>query len=278
MLNLKKEIICQRTDCPRPATRALTYFVDKPGIASLVPKQQMFCDEHAEDEMLSLQQPGLFTITEADGTVTVCTVSDLTNVPMFNLIDCQLDVLASNPYEMDLIAEMLNKPSQELAIWIAEWFKQPVDHVADGLKRLLEFKAVKSLGSDNTVNKARRFGIAIKDEDIGCVRSHLLEVSRAFPAAVFLLEYGDEKPNRASKRVMRAGKVVREVFDGDKQVGPWALLDIFAPFRAEYYGETAEFGSLWQPWLEAVMAAARRLKGDQTPASQQPTEATGQHA
>jgi hypothetical protein len=33
------------------------------------------------------------------------------------------------------------------------------------------------------------------------------------------------------------------VFDGDRQVGPWALPDIFAPFRAEYY-EAAEFGSL----------------------------------
>jgi hypothetical protein len=41
----------------------------------------------------------------------------------------------------------------------------------------------------------------------------------------------------------------------------WALLDIFAPFKAEYYGEKAEFGSLWQPWLEAVMAAAIQLKG-----------------
>jgi hypothetical protein len=76
---------------------------------------------------------------------------------------------------------------------------------------------------------------------------------------------------------MRAGKVVREVFDGDKQVGPWALLDIFAPFRAEYYGKAAEFGSLWQPWLDAVIAAAGRLKGDETPASKGSTEAAGQH-
>src|SRR5450631_1003921 len=153
MLNLQKEIICQRADCVRPATRALTYFVEEPGIASLDPKQDVFCHEHAEDEMLNLQRPGLFTIIERDGTVTVCTVNTLTNDPMFNWIDCQLDVLASNPKEMDHIAEVLNTPFQELAIRIAQWFKQPVDQVAEGLQRLLEFKAVKSLGSNN----ARRF-------------------------------------------------------------------------------------------------------------------------
>jgi hypothetical protein len=64
---------------------------------------------------------------------------------------------------------------------------------------------------------------------------------------------------------MRAGEIVREVFDGDQQVQgfDWALLEIFAPFRAEYYGKEHEFGSLWNSWLEAIMAAAKSLKDEQ---------------
>jgi hypothetical protein len=62
--------------------------------------------------------------------------------------------------------------------------------------------------------------------------------------------------------VMRAGEVVQEVFDGDQKVQglDWALLDIFAPFRAEYYGEEHEFASLWNSWVEAATAAAKGLK------------------
>ena len=71
---------------------------------------------------------------------------------------------------------------------------------------------------------------------------------------------------------------MQEVFDGDQQIQglDWALLDIFAPFKAEYYGEEHEFGSLWTPWLEAVIAAARQLQDDQFPAVQGSTEATGE--
>ncbi|MGA2859029.1 MAG: hypothetical protein ABSE40_19335 [Candidatus Sulfotelmatobacter sp.] len=198
---------------------------------------------------------------------------------MSNWIDYGLDVLASNQDEMNQIAERLNQPSQELANWVAQRFEQPVSEVTEGLKRLLEFKAVKNLGYlNNSVNKARRFSISFNDKRHGIVWSHLLEVSGTFPAAIFLLEYCDEGVSYAGKKVIRAGKVVQEVHDGDQQVQglDWALLDIFAPFRTEYYGETAEFGSLWQPWLDAVIAAARQLKDDQTPASQGSTEVTGQ--
>lgn len=199
---------------------------------------------------------------------------------MSNWIDYNLDVLASSPDEMNRLAERLNRPSQELTSWVAERLGQPVSEVAVGLKRLLEFKAVRNLGYVNTsVNKARRFRIAFNDKRYGIVQSHIFEVSAAFPAVIFLLEYCDEGVSYAGKKVIRAGKVVQEVHDGDQQVQgvDWALLDIFAPFRTEYYGETAEFGSLWQPWLDAVMAAARQLRGDQTPASQGSMEATGQH-
>jgi hypothetical protein len=181
-------------------------------------------------------------------------------------IHCDLDVLASSPNEMKRIAERLNRPSQE---------------VAEGIPRLLEFKAVKNLVyADDRLNKARRFRIDFNRTRYGIVWSHLDEVSEAFPAAVFLVECRDGGLDYASKTVIRAGEVVRELYDGERpdQLGvDWALLDIFAPFRTEYYGETAEFGSLWQPWVDAVLAAVRQLKDDQTPASQGSIEVTGQN-
>ena len=183
---------------------------------------------------------------------------------MSNWIDWKLDVLASNPDEINHISERLNQPSPELVNWVAQRFDQPVSEVAQGLTKLLEFKLVKNLGYvDNTLNKARRFRTEFADKRDGIVRSHLFEISEAFPAAIFLLEYCDAQASYTGKQVIRAGEVVQEVFDGDQQLQSldWALLDIFAPFKAEYYGERAEFGSLWQPWMEAVMAAARQLKG-----------------
>jgi hypothetical protein len=190
---------------------------------------------------------------------------------MSNWVDCQLDVLASSQNEMNHIAERLNKPSQELANWLAQRLGQPVSEAADFLKKLLQFK---NLGRSDS--KDRRFSIAFRDTHWGTVRSHLFEVSQGFPAAIFLFEYRDGCATYRGKQVIRAGEVVQEVLDGDKRVGPWALLDIFAPFREEYHGGEAEFGSLWQPWIEAVIAAARQLKDDQTPARQRSTEVTGQ--
>jgi hypothetical protein len=185
---------------------------------------------------------------------------------MSNWIDYNLDVLVGSPAEINQIAERLNQPSLELASWIAQRDGQPVSEVTKGLKELLEFKTVKNLGYvDNDVNKARRFSLDFKDKYYGIVDSHLTEVSRAFPAAVFLLEYLDTQASYSGKRVVRAGEIVREVIDGDQQVQglDWALLDIFAPFRAEYYGEEHEFGSLWAPWLEAIIAATKALKDQQ---------------
>lgn len=189
---------------------------------------------------------------------------------MSNWIDYNLDVLAGSPAEINQIAERLNQPSSELANWIAERDGQPVSAVGEGLKELLGFKAVRNLGYvSNDVNKARRFGLAFKSRSYGIVNSHLVEVSEAFPKAVFLLEYFDMQASYSGKRVMRAGEVVREVFDGDQKAQglDWALLDIFAPFRAEYYGEEHDFGSLWAPWLDAIMTAAKSLRDEQAPAS-----------
>jgi hypothetical protein len=68
MLNEKNRCTCQHPDCDKPATRALTYFVDAPAIASVDPKQE--------------QEPGIFTQTRWDGTNVDCTVNQLTNEPL----------------------------------------------------------------------------------------------------------------------------------------------------------------------------------------------------
>ena len=185
---------------------------------------------------------------------------------MSNWIDYSLDVLAGSPAEINQIAERLNQPSLELANWIAQRDGQPVNAVGEALKELLVFKMVKNLGYVNhDINKARRFSLEFKDKFYGIVDSHLTEVSRAFPAAIFLLEHFDTHASYSGKRVKRAGEVVQEVFDGDQQVQglDWALLDIFAPFRAEYYGEEHEFGSLWTTWVDAIVSAVKGLKDTQ---------------
>jgi hypothetical protein len=187
-------------------------------------------------------------------------------IKMSNWIDYHLDVLAMSPAEIGQIAERLNQPSLELVTWIAQRDVQPVSEVAEGLKELLKFKTVKNLGYvSNDVNKARRFSLAFKSRSYGIVDSHLVEISEAFPKAIFLLEYFDVQASYSGKRVMRAGEVVQEVFDGDQKAQglDWALLDIFAPFRAEYYGEEHGFGSLWNSWLDAIQEAAKALKDKQ---------------
>lgn len=78
----KNRFTCLYPDCDRPATRVLTYFVDPPTTPSKAPKQEVFCDEHAQAEMLDLQKPGLFTQTRWDGTKVDCTVNQLTNEPL----------------------------------------------------------------------------------------------------------------------------------------------------------------------------------------------------
>jgi hypothetical protein len=155
-----------------------------------------------------------------------------------------------------------------------------VSEVAEGLKRLIEFKPVKNLGYvNNDVNKARRFSLVFKSRYYGIVDSHLVEVSEAFPKAIFLLEYFDVQASYSGKRVIRAGEIVQEVFDGDQQTQglDWALPDIFAPFRAEYYGEEHEFGSLWTSWLDAIVAATKALKDEQSSALLGSPSASGRH-
>jgi len=188
---------------------------------------------------------------------------------MSNWIDYDVDVLTSNPAEINQIAVRLNQPSLELINWVAQKFSQPVREVAEGLKELLEFKTVLNLGYlDNAVNKARRFSISFKNKYSGVVKSHLSEVSEAFPTAIFLVTYYDMQASYAGKWVERAGELVRQIHDDDQQAQAidWALLDIFAPFRAEYE-VGLEFGSLWRKWLADIAAAVQDLKGELPSAS-----------
>src|SRR5450759_2782958 len=153
----------------------------------------------------------------ARGNATTCHRKLERRTEMSNWIDWDLDVLASNPDEINHISERLNQPSPELVNWIAQRFEQPVSEVIEGLTELLEFKVVRNLGYvDNTVNKARRFSIEFKDKRDGIVRSHLFEISEAFPAAIFLLEYRDTQASYTGKHVIRAGEVVQEAFDGNQ--------------------------------------------------------------
>jgi hypothetical protein len=53
-------------------------------------------------------------------------------------------------------------------------------------------------------------------------------------------------PVREIRREDHTGLVFQRLHDGNQraQAVDWALLDIFAPFRAEYF-DGREFGNLW---------------------------------
>jgi len=104
------------------------------------------------------------------------------------------------------------------------------------------------------------FALSFKDLFTGIVDGHLEEVSEAAPASIFLLTYCDMQSSCSGKQVIRAGEVVQQIHDREhkSQAVDWVLLDIFAPFRAEYYAEL-EFGSLWQQWLNDVRSVTEDL-------------------
>ena len=93
------------------------------------------------------------------------------------------------------------------------------------------------------------------------VKSHLFEVSEEFPTAVFLLEHCDMQASYSGKMVIRAGEIIQAVFDGNQRAKAldWVLLDIFAPFRAEWE-RGLEFCSLWREWVEDVTTAVEALR------------------
>jgi len=181
---------------------------------------------------------------------------------MSNTVHYELDVLARNPTEINLIATTLMHVSAQLIHSVAERFGQTVSEIAEALNDLVWFEVVCNLGVvDPSVNKARRFRTHSVDRHRSVIESHLLEVSVGFPRTVFLLTFRDCQYSYSEKWVVRAGKIAQRVQDYclRGQGMDWALLDIFAPFLAEY-DEELEFGSLWNEWVDDVIAAAKDLK------------------
>jgi hypothetical protein len=166
-----------------------------------------------------------------------------------------LDVLARRSEQMDSIADALERPSE--ALFTQQWSDQGE---VEAYVRAESFKFVCVLGYECPEDtRARRFSSAYDDHPPGIVVRHAHLVSAQFPTATFLLEFWDH--THASRMVIRGGTTVRDVHTTQQQPfrQPWALMDIFAPYRSEYdnYGE---FGSQWQAWVDDVVEAVERLK------------------
>jgi len=225
---------------------------------------------------------------------------------MANWIDCTLDVLATDPKEINDISNLLQKPSTEFLIQAAETAAEmdertkailarseaaetvaeidkiekevfvlptgslvrstgarpPDDAEINSLRELVAFKAVSNLGYvHESVNKARRFQNSFKDHSEDPIYMYLCQVSIAFPSAIFLIDHRNMEWSCAWKKVMRNGVVEQAVGDTEEraQLIEWMLLDIFAPFRAEYENGQP-FGSLWNDWVDDLVAAANGLR------------------
>lgn len=168
---------------------------------------------------------------------------------MSTSFDYVLDVLGTSPEEIGSITTRLKQPSFELLDWAAKRVNRTPDEIDQDVTNLVGFKFAKNLFIlDESMNKARRFKNSFKNW-AGVVNSHIFEVSAEFPNAVFLLNYYAD--NYSGKRVIHAGEVVQDIFDGNQQAQflDWVLLDIFAPFKAEW-DRGLPFGSLWTKWLE----------------------------
>jgi len=183
---------------------------------------------------------------------------------MANVIDYLVDVLATSPEEINRIAARLKVASDKLVDWVAQQFKQDRNETAETLPALVGFEPVKNLFDvSESVNKARKFRNSFQ-RSVGVVNSHLYEVSKEFAAALFLVEYFDLASSYSGKMIILAGKLLHEVYDGNHHVQgmDWALIDVFAPFRAEYE-LGVPFGSLWKEWLEDMNTTVGNLSRDQ---------------
>jgi hypothetical protein len=176
---------------------------------------------------------------------------------MSNIIHYSLEVLGSSPTEINHIAARLVQPSPELVNRVAETYGKPPGEVDENLKTLLQFEVK---GDPCNSRNECDFALSFKDLFTGIVDGHLEEVSEAAPAAIFLLTYYDMQSSYSGKQVIRAGEVVQQIHDREhkSQGVDWVFLDIFAPFKAEYYAEL-EFGSLWQQWLNDVRSVTEDL-------------------
>ena len=142
----------------------------------------------------------------------------------------------------------------------------PDDAVIEELRELVAFRTVSNLGYlHESVNKARRFENSFKALFRRLIDGHLCQVSMTFPNAIFLEQYGDPQWGSWWKEVRRNGVFERSVSDSDQpaQAIDWMLLDIFAPYRAEYEN-ALPFGSLWNKWVDDLVGAAERLRSRRT--------------
>jgi len=190
---------------------------------------------------------------------------------MSNIFDYSLDVLATSPEEINRIATRLKQPSVELVDWAAKRVNRKQDEIAQSVTELVSFEPVRNLFYiHDSVNKARRFRNSFKSRFRGIVNSHIFEISAEFPNAVFLLEYIDMDASYSGKMVIHAGDVVQEIFDGKQQAQAvdWVLLDIFAPFVAEW-DNGRPFGSLWAKWVEDAKAALKELEENRRMSNQE---------
>lgn len=176
---------------------------------------------------------------------------------MSDWIDYRLDVLATNPEEINRIATRLKQLSPELLDWVAKRDNRKPDEIEQDVTELVSFEPVANLFYiHESVNKARRFENSFKDRCSGIVKSHIFEISAEFPNAVFLLEAYFMQASCSGKRVIHAGEIVQDIFDLNQhsEAHDWVLLDIFAPFVAEW-NEGLAFGSLWTKWLKRCQEA-----------------------
>lgn len=188
---------------------------------------------------------------------------------MSNWIDYELEVLATSPTEINLIEHRMKQLSTKLLDLLLMGFGEPGSEISGGPNGLFDFEATKNLEYvDPNVNRARQFKLSFKAKHSGIVDSHLFEISAEFQSATFLLTYRDMQASYSGKKVIRAAEVVQHMRDCDQktQALDWVLIDIFPPFRAEYYDGLA-FGSLWQEWLGELSAAVEELKHQSSPAS-----------
>lgn len=179
---------------------------------------------------------------------------------MANIIYYEMTVLAPSPADINEIEARLKEPSAELVSWVASRF--PKEEVTKAsVSSLVGFEPARNIFCvDPSVNKARVFKCSFK-RWTGIVDSHVIEVSAKFPSSAFLLEDRDCQDDYCRKRVIIAGRLVKQTDDGHSraQCIDWATLDIFAPFVSEY-SLGLPFGSLWEDWLDDMEAELERLK------------------
>jgi hypothetical protein len=181
---------------------------------------------------------------------------------MSNWIDMRLDVLAPSSDEINKIEKALQEPCEDLLTWSAERGNQRVEDIREDVRLIVRLTPTRNLGLvDPSLNKARRFENEWKDRYSGLVWSHVYFVSRDFPDSIFLAEYWDTGASYAGKSVIRGGREIRHIYDGNQQAQgrEWVLLDIFAPYRTEYDMD-ADFGIFWDAWLLELEGAVGKLK------------------